>query len=120
MPPWSLHHLIIPRTASPISWSRPGAPENPRSSPYAMWIAAFVTPCSVAPLGLPRPHGEAHVPNVAPAGAVVEDEPPFEDVTDDDAPADAELDDEPRPPLQATATSASTERAANPCDHRPR
>src|SRR3974377_1184823 len=71
MPPWSLHHLIIPLTESPISWSRPGEPEKPRSSPYPIWIAVSVTPVSVTPLALPGPHGDASVPNMFPAGAEV-------------------------------------------------
>src|ERR1700734_1913841 len=75
MPPWASHHATIALTASPISWSRPGLPENPRSSPYAMLMVEFVTPSSVAPVACPLPHGDGSVPNVA-------DE-------EDDAPLDA-------------------------------
>src|ERR1700728_3784445 len=65
MPPWASHQAIIAFTASPISWSRPGLPEKPRSSPYAMLMEEFVTPCSVAPVACPLPHGDGSVPNVA-------------------------------------------------------
>ena len=63
MPPWALHQATIALTASPISWSRPGLPEKPRSSPYAMLIVVLVTPWSVAPVAWPLPHGEGSVPN---------------------------------------------------------
>ena len=75
MPPWASHQAIIALTASPISWSRPGLPEKPRSSPYAMLMVEFVTPSSVAPVACPLPQGDGSVPNVA-------DE-------EDDAPLDA-------------------------------
>ena len=60
--------------ASPISWSSPGIPEYPLSSPYARLIEVLVTPVSVEPLACPLPHGEGSVPNL-----VVE-------IADDDAP----------------------------------
>ena len=80
-------------------------------------MAVFVTPCSVAPVALPGPHGDACVPNVGPLAdaAVVEvdpdDDPPLGDeVDDDDAPP---VDDEPRPLLHATAASARTQSTPN-------
>ena len=74
MPPWALHQAIMALTASPISWSRPGLPEKPRSSPYAMLMVEFVTPWSVAPVASPFPQGDGSVPNVAP----VEDDAPLD------------------------------------------
>src|SRR5258706_12368612 len=71
MPPWSLHHLIIPLTALAISCCRPGEPENPASSPYSMVIDVSVTPCSVAPLASPLPQGESSVPNFTAAACAV-------------------------------------------------
>src|SRR5271170_3179643 len=65
MPPSASHQAIIALTASPISWSRPGLPEKPRSSPYAMLIVESVTPWSVAPVACPLPQGDGSVPKVA-------------------------------------------------------
>ena len=65
MPPWASHQAIIALTASPISWSRPGLPTKPRSSPYAMLMVELVTPSSVAPVACPVPQGDGSVPNVA-------------------------------------------------------
>src|ERR1700677_920738 len=66
MPPWASHQAIMALTASPISWSRPGLPEKPRSSPYATLMVESVTPWSVAPVACPFPQGDGSVPNVAP------------------------------------------------------
>src|ERR1700722_432281 len=65
MPPWASHQATIALTASPISWSRPGLPEKPRSSPYPMLMVEFVTPSSVAPVACPLPQGDGSVPKVA-------------------------------------------------------
>src|SRR5258705_11214177 len=96
MPPWSLHHLIIPLTALAISCCRPGEPEKPASSPYSMVIDVSVTPCSVVPLASPLPQGESSVPNFTAAGAAVV------------AVVDPEVGGLPRPLLQAPRSKGRT------------
>src|SRR6516225_2639181 len=70
MPPCASHQATMSFTALPISWSRPGTPAKPLSSPYAMLMVVLVTPESVAPVAFPFPQGEGRVPN-----EVVETEP---------------------------------------------
>jgi hypothetical protein len=57
--------------ASLISWFRPGAAAKPASSPKPIVILSAATPCSVAVLAVPAPHGDASVPKVEPFVAVV-------------------------------------------------